>query len=418
MGSENIKLRKRNFTVVDGYFYTIDEDQDNLLQKTDDGNTSFSYPLDTALGAAEDIYSLEHDGVYFWSLGYSSATARILRRWKVDNFVCKLQQSITLNSANYPGHNFDSQAFSIEHYHDTLPNPVSSGSSSIGLTTYSGHSSLYAGLTLHLGPNTNGDEEDVVINTITAGGATLNNPVQHDYLAADDVNYYTNIWVFNDYNGLSSNVGALYKFDRTGAYVSKEASGAYLDVQAATFFKVDSFSEFGPVDTLAYVKNSNTLFINVLDVSLPFYGSMVMENIQSDEATILPVYDLAMYGDNVYRLQKGPDGGGGETWSNYSYELSSLTGFVTSIALSADPAIIAANLSSTSTITATVRDQFWEPIASRAVTYSVSDPGGGTDATIISPNPKNTNSEGVSSAILLSGNAASEVTVTAVVEQS
>ena len=42
--AENIKLRKRNFTVNEGYFYTIENDRDNLLQKTDDGNTAFSYP--------------------------------------------------------------------------------------------------------------------------------------------------------------------------------------------------------------------------------------------------------------------------------------------------------------------------------------------------------------------------------------
>ncbi|GAG14307.1 unnamed protein product, partial [marine sediment metagenome] len=46
MSYENLKLKKRNFTVDQGYFYMLDEDQDNLLQKTDDGNTAFSYPFD------------------------------------------------------------------------------------------------------------------------------------------------------------------------------------------------------------------------------------------------------------------------------------------------------------------------------------------------------------------------------------
>ena len=47
MATNNIKLSKPNFTTKDGYFLTFDEVQDALLQKTDDGNTAFSYPLDT-----------------------------------------------------------------------------------------------------------------------------------------------------------------------------------------------------------------------------------------------------------------------------------------------------------------------------------------------------------------------------------
>jgi hypothetical protein len=121
-----------------------------------------------------------------------------------------------------------------------------------------------------------------------------------------------------------------------------------------------------------------------------------------------------MYSQNVYRLQKGPDGGGGETWSNYSYELSTLDAFVTSISLAADPAIIAANGVSTSNIIAYVRDQFWEPITGRAVYYS---PSGGGGASIISANPSNTNADGRSTATLKAGTSAGEVTVTATVEQ-
>ena len=39
MAYENITLRKRNVVVVDGYFYMIDEDLDNLIVKTDDGSS-------------------------------------------------------------------------------------------------------------------------------------------------------------------------------------------------------------------------------------------------------------------------------------------------------------------------------------------------------------------------------------------
>ena len=410
MGSENIKLRKRNFAVHDGYFYNIDEDQDNFLQKTDDGNTAFSYPFDTLI--TTQCLSLEFDGVYFWALHDTGGNDMVLYRWKIDNYVCKLQE--TINFTETGSHSYDSEAFSIEHYHDTFASSTSSGSKTINMTTYSG--SVESGYVLHLGPNSDGNEEDVVIDTAVAGVVTTVSGVNYDFDTADPINYYTNIWMFNNFNGTSSTVGALYKFDRNGNYITKYPGGAYTNIKAATFYTVDAFPAFGDVDTLVYVKNSNMLFIDISGVgsTLSFYGSMIMENIQSNLATVLPIYDLSMYGQNIYRLQKGPDAGGGESWTYYSYELSSFDSFVSSISLAADPAVIAANEVSTSNITAYVKDQFWNPVVGRAVTYSVD---GSDGAVIVGSNPVNTNADGRSTTVLKSGDEAREVKITAVVEQ-
>ena len=113
MANENIKLNKStqsNFTVYKGYFFTFDYAQDNLLQKTDDGNTAFSYPFDVLMD--QPVKSAEFDGVYFWSLENPSGEIRI-KRWKLDNYLCKLQQ--TFIYTNDASHTYDSNAFSIEH---------------------------------------------------------------------------------------------------------------------------------------------------------------------------------------------------------------------------------------------------------------------------------------------------------------
>jgi len=419
MGSENVKLRKRNFTTVDGYFYTIDEDQDNLLQKTDDGNTSFSYPLNTLLSASDDCLSLEHDGVYFWSLHDTGTYDVTVYRWKIDNYVCKLQQTLAFNETG--AHRYESEAFSVEHYHTTLSSPVSSGSNTINVNKYADNANLMGftttaadPLTIHLGPNSSGLEEDVQVSTASGTTITLVSGTQYAYATTDDVNFYTYLWMFNDRNGLVTG-GALYKFDAyTGVYIGKYPGGAYSDVKAATFYGLQGvFDEFPDVDALAYVKQTNTLFVNTQSaaVELPYYGSMVMENIRSDEATVLTIYDIAMDGDNIYRLQTSPDNGGGDgTWSNYSYELSSLNAFVTSISLAADPAIVAANGAATSNIEAYVRDQFWEPIQFRTVTFSV-------NAGSITPSD-NTDADGKADATFTAGSSAQEVTVTAKVDQT
>ena len=408
--AENIKLRKRNFTVNEGYFYVLEEDRDNLLAKTDDGNTAFSYPLDTLIDYAP--VSLEFDGVYFWSMEDVGADMSI-KRWKIDNYVCKLQDTFAITSTN-------SEAFSVAHYHTTLASGVAVSGTLLSFDEYGDDADLMdftttsgGALTIHIGPNTNGEEEDVQVSSRAGGGnITLVSGTTYEYAQSDPVNFYTNIWLFDN-----AGSGALRKIDAyTGDDVKSYSGGAYSSVKAATFYNVNSFTEYGDVDTLAYVKSTNTLFVNVnqeYEGKLVYYGSMVMDNIQSDEYTVLSVYDLAMDDQNVYRLQKGPDGGAGESWSTYSYELSSLDSFVTSISLAAYPAIIAANGISTTDIIAIVKDQFLQPVVGRLVYFSENGDGSITGGT-----PINTNGEGLSQTVYKSGTTAQEVKVTAVVEQT
>lgn len=418
--AENIKLRKRNFTVSEGYFYTVEEDRDNILAKTDDGNTSFSYPLSDLI--TQPPLSLEFDGVYFWALMDTGADMRI-QRWKIDNYVAKLQQ--TFDFVSDGSHTYASEAFSVAHYHTTLASGVAVSGTLLSFNEYGDDTNLMDfqttaldPLTIHLGPNTNGEEEDVYVSSRAGGGnITITSGTTYLYAQDDPVNFYTNIWMFNNANGVDASNGALYRFDAyTGAYIKKYPGGAYRDVDAATFYKVNSFTEYGDVDTLAYIKSTNTLFVNVTqehEGKLRYYGSMVMTNIQSDEYNVLTVYDLAMDDQNIYRLQKGPDGGSGESWSTYSYELSSLDSFVTSISLAAYPAIIAANGISTTDIIAIVKDQFLQPVIGRLVYFSENG-----DGSIIGGTPINTDSEGLSQTVYKSGTTAQEVKVTAVVEQT
>ena len=423
MSYENLKLRRRNFTVDQGYFYTFDEDQDSLLQKTDDGSTSFTYPLDTLM--TQEVLSTEYTDPYFWSLESVSGYYNMaIKRWKIDNYICKLQQTFTIASGtgNVPyNYLFSSEAFSVEHYHTTLNGATVSGSSTLYLNEYSDSDSMNfttsngGPLVLHIGPNSNGEEEDVDVYTTISGGVTISGTIQYNYDSGDKVNYYTYFWLFNDYDGDDSSTGALYKFDaHTGDYISKYSGGAYKDVSAATFYNVDSFTEYGDVDTLAYVKGTNTLFVNVGSDSLSYYGSMVMDNVEDDEATLIKVYDMVMDDQNVYRLQKKATYyGDTESWTYYSYQLSSLDSFVTSISLAAYPAIIAANLVSNSSIVAYVKDQFLQPIVGRLVNFTDDNTEG-----IIIGSPDNTDSDGKAQVTYRSGDDATEVKITAIVEQT
>jgi len=132
-------------------------------------------------------------------------------------------------------------------------------------------------------------------------------------------------------------------------------------------------------------------------------------------ATVIPIYDVTIWGDNVYRLQlKATYYGTTYTFagSAYSYQLSTLNPFITSISLSADPAILPADLVSTSQITAIVKDQFLNPIASKLVYFTDDDANG-----YIMGSPASTNANGVATVSYKAGSTANEVRITATAQQ-
>jgi len=123
-----------------------------------------------------------------------------------------------------------------------------------------------------------------------------------------------------------------------------------------------------------------------------------------------------MEGVNVYRLQrKATYYGATYTFSDgtYSYQLSTLEPFITSISLRANPAILPANGVNTSQITAIVKDQHNLPIGGKLVYFTDDDANGA----ITGPNPANTDSDGVAETTYTAGTAAREVKITATAQQ-
>lgn len=414
MGFENITLRKQNVTMVDGYFYMIDQDQDALIVKTDDGTQAYTYPLDTTL--TNQVVSLEYDGHNFWSLENPGGNTVIIRRWDIANYVLKLRNTFTKSPD--ASHNYDSKALAIQHYHLEFSGDEPAGQSILSVTTggnFSLTTELSSGMTVYLGPNAAGQSESATVNSVGANTIQINGTTTYSYLTGDPICFYSRIWLFNDFNGTDGSTGALYKFNAyTGAYQAKYAGGEYQDVLACTFF--DMSPTFGAgSNSISYVKTTNMIFLDPNDLTESF-GSMTMDNLEDDQATVIPVYDVTMEGVNVYRLQrKATYYGTTYTFADnlYSYQLSTLEPFITSISLRANPAILPANGVNTSQITAIVRDQFNLPIASKLVYFTDDDPNG----SITGSNPAATNAYGVATTVYTAGTTAREVKITATAEQ-
>jgi hypothetical protein len=415
MAYENITLRKQNVVMVDGYFYMIDEDLDNLIVKTDDGTQAFSYPLDTTIST--EISSLEYDGRNFWTLENLGSNTIRIRRWYIDNYVLKLRDGNTYSETG--SDKYESDAFTVEHYHETFTGTEVPTQTRLSI---SDGSKLQDVSTVTLGPNSSGEIEECSVIGYGSNYVDVNPAITYTFLSGDPVSFYKNIWIFNDHNGIDENEGALYKFNAyTWGSKVVYAGGAYANVAACTFY--DMSAVYDPVkeiywsDAICYIKGTNMIFLDPDDISTSF-GSMVMDNVEDDNATVIAIYDVTMYGDNVYRLQGratyyGDTYPGSGDWATYNYQLSTLEPFVTSISLAADPAILPADLGSTSTITAIVKDQFLNPIGEKDVYFTDDDANG-----YILTSPVETDVDtGVATTSYRAGSTANEVRITATVQQ-
>lgn len=419
MAYENIRLRKQNITMVNGYFWMMDEDTDSIVIKTDDGTVAFSYPLDTTI--TNTVLSLEYDGYNLWSMEQTATDQITIKKWYIHNYVCTLRN--TFNFVPSGSHKYDSEAFTVEHYHTEFSSYEGAGETTLSIDD---GSKMDSGFTLVLGPNNNGQIEEVTVNSAGADYVNINGTTQYNHESGTPISFFKNIWVFNNYYGVDAGTGALYKFSAyTGSLINYYEGGAFKDIKSCSFFGVPRYVfdkttvNIEPrYNSICYVKGTNMVFLNPDDLNSS-YGSMTMDNIEDDQATNIDIYDFSIEGTNVYRLQrKATYYGSTGTFSDntYNYQLSTLNAFITSISLSADPAILPANSggsSSTSNITAIVKDQFNLPIVARLVYFTEDDPTG-----YVNPTNDNTDSNGVAATVYTAGTSAREVRITATAQQT
>jgi len=417
MAYENIRLRKQNFAMVNGYFWTVDNDIDSVVVKTDDGTLAYSYPLDTVIG--NEVNSLEFDGYNIWTLQSAGTDAISIKRWHINNYVCTLRS--TFDFVPGPSHKYSVDCFTVEHYHTEFSSDESAGSQVLSILETD---KIESGFVLVLGPNHLGQMEEVSVSSASGGSVQINGSTLYEYNAGAPMSFYNRIWLFNNYNGTDSSTGALYHIDAyTGSVVTKYPGGAYKDIKACTFFGVPKyvfdravgFSVIDPrYNSICYVKGTNMLFLDPDDLNNS-NGSMTMDNIESNQATNIEIYDITMEGTNVYRLQLKATyyGATANFAGTYNYQLSSLNPFITSISLRANPAILPANGVNPSIITAIVKDQFNLPVEQRQVFFTDDDTSGA-----ITSSPVNTDADGIAITTYIAGTSAREVRITATAQQA
>lgn len=458
MSRENIQISNQNLTTDGIYFYTMSYDNQVLQAKVDDGDTAFSYPLDTAV--TSNVNSLEWDGIYFWSLeDKSGGDGIIIRKWAIDSFLCKQVNSFTLTDGG--GHTYRADDMAVEYYClsvednglDGINAPFTYGLSAVKVSdndvfdsgdtvnfvrrktpTAQRYGTSYVeskvvsvvdgdGETLHFGSAMSqgvyGDSGGFRGPSATFGAS---DPTPPDFI------YVTkNIWLLNDNAPSGSTTGALYRLNPSNGSVTVVYSGnQYDDVTAATFYAKYNVSGTWPweyntsVDgTEKYVlfaKDTNILFFNV--DTLVVSKSLSLEGISKVAGGTWTVYDMTVTGFepnvSLSRLQNGTTYGtplADEAWSSaYSYEKTLLRRIVSSISITATPAILPSDGVSQSQIVATVTDQYGEVVSGKSVVWS--DDGEGS---ITGSNPSTTNAFGQAYTTYTAGSSEEDVKITATV---
>ncbi len=419
---KNIRLTNPNMVRIGSYFYSINEETDILIQKADDGTLAFAYPLDTPI--PQEVTSLEHDGESFWSMENISGTPNAgfrIRRWIINNFVLVLQQTFTFDSDG--NDTFESEAFTVEHYEGAL-----TSGAAINATEFSVNYStavldlITPGTTLFLGPSTQGGSlgefERVIVASRIGSVITITAPLTNGFVSTDPAVFSKSLWFFNQ-NFQTSSGGALYKAAiADGSILSRTQSGTFEDINACTFHELDSFTS--PLTAfnkpyLVFIKATQLMFLNTNDSNLTIELSAVQNNQEQDPPEIYDVSDLGIIEDTIFRLQKKFNINGTITSeSTFNYQLATFKPFPTAIAIDADPAVLAADSgASTSTITATVTDQYALAFSDGTIQFGTS--GGGTGSSLDDTGQIALDPNGQAVVIYTTGNAAGLVTITATV---
>lgn len=413
MSYENINFKYPNMCMKNSYFYMFDHDMDVLVQKVDDGMTSFTYPTNVVLGS--EIKSLEYGGGYFWSLQSNDANSEFLKKWKIDNFLCKLQHTYVLGGfvtvSGGDTHSIQSTTFSLESYKTTIVSSVSVGDDYFLMSVY--YDIVASGIEVMLGPNSNGEYSYATVTSVSGNTVYVDSPYVVEFSVGCSVEFAKHVWVFNDesYNAVDN--GSLYKFDAIDmSYIEHYNDIEYDGIKASTFMQ-NASSAFGSnINAIVYVKSTNLKFIDVNNITNVKF--MVMDNIRINGTTVITVYDIVVYNDAVFRLQhEATYYGVDNSWTKYNYQVSPIRRFVDSMTVDAANKILNSDGVSIAEVISTVFDQYNDPVFMKLVFFDDNN-----DTGYMTISPAYTRSDGMAYSYYRAGTSPAHIIITATATQN
>lgn len=393
---DNVRLNYQNFSLgpIAGRIYSFDHVNDTLIVKTfPTGALIGTFPLDSNL--FYEVLDLEYDGYYFWTLmklGGDGTLGVMINKWFYNGttVIKQLGNNSEIPLVNNGPVNYDSEAFCVRRYKTALSFFASSGSTTITLgdVTF-----LEVGDSVYIGPSTaaSGELIERKVSLIVGNVVTLTQPLSVNFNSGDQVIYRKDIWVFNN-NNLNSTVnGSLIRIDsNNGLILSSYTSTVWKHVTAAT-------SHDG---NLLFARGSQILQYRPFGSNAGFVNSAYILNTETDNNTVIKVYDLSSDSSNIYKLQKKQHqyDSVNFVWTDvdsltnkYEIDTEQIAAKVTSITAKRDKSVLF-GVSSTTDLTVKVTDQYDFPVFSRVFTITEDDLSGNIP-TGFTPKTTDTNGE-------------------------
>lgn len=223
------------------------------------------------------VRDTQYDGKNFWTFQRIENNGYVIRRWNIENYICRLRDEFLYG--NTSSSTYASNTFGVEHYITEFDCTVSGGNDVLCLDEYY-DSTVSSGVTLFLGPNENSEQEEVTVSGVIGSDVIITSGTQYIYKSGDNINFYKSFFVFNDYDGISSAKGTLYRFDAyTGEYMSSQADVEYKSITASTFKRVkNALQDYPDMHTLLYIKDTNAKLRNMSDLLSTKYASSVNDD--------------------------------------------------------------------------------------------------------------------------------------------
>jgi len=404
MAFENVEFGKPNFCTapIGGLFASLNDTAgaNGILRfKNSSGNIVAGGAFSISTPGILTIQSIEYPGprntgistaqlgedLPFFTLERNSSATCTIREWRLDaNLVSFDVENTIVKTLAHPYY-YNCWDMSVEYYLREFEDATTTGTGRVKINTFD---NVEASDRLLFGPSTDTTNPQatewaevtsvsggwVYIDSITSSGVV---PPLNEYDSGDDITYTKAIYLFSDigYNSNTSK-GSVYKLHPyTGAVLDHHESALYMSNTQPSRFSATAWSV--DYSAIGVVRGSNLLYVNPND-NYNLLQSQALTNINADDVTLLPVYDLIFDNNAIYRLQSQTtlrdDSGNKSTypWSTYNYQQDTIIPYTFSIDLSASPDGILLNNESV-TLTAVVRDNFGVGLNGKTVTFYDSD---------------------------------------------
>jgi len=382
--AENVHFKYPNFCFgpIAGTFCSVNQDSATTILriKNSAGTTLADYSLSSNIinelihveyVGPEDITEIM-DSVTFFTVEKVDSTRCIIKRWEARPSSSQLnlkQQFVKYTTGIYY---YNINAAAVEHYRRTfsLHNP-----GGINYLDLNSTSRITSGMRLFLGPSNDADNlgagEYVTVNYTSGSTVYLTSNLNYQYVIGDQVCYYKNVYLISNL-GISGDTtqGTIFKINA--------GSGSIDDVNTDRVYPNISSARWCPLsETVASISSNNMFFINPY-TSYSNWRSMCLNNLEDDDTTVIPYYDVLFDDYEVYflsnkKLIRGDayDNDITENWGVwYNYIQNTILPYSnTIIVYSGDSTLIGQNISTT--IHVKVIDQFGVGLQSKTVNFYI-----------------------------------------------